>query len=74
MPSGKVRHEPACMLAHELINKVSVVIGFCNLLEEELNAKARARVRTHLAHIRTAAEEMNRHLVEHQRKVIENAS
>jgi len=62
------------MVAHALINKTSIIIGFCDLLETELKAKPKTLVRAHLDHIRTAAEEMSRHLVEHQRNLIKNAS
>lgn len=30
------KHEPVCPLAHALINKVSVVVGNCDLLLEQL--------------------------------------
>jgi hypothetical protein len=28
-------HEPACLLAHDLVNKLSVIIGNCDLLISE---------------------------------------
>jgi nitrogen-specific signal transduction histidine kinase len=27
------KYHPSCMLAHELVNKLSVVVGYCDLLK-----------------------------------------
>ncbi len=31
MKSNKARHQPACALAHEMLNKLSAIIGNCDL-------------------------------------------
>jgi hypothetical protein len=35
MQFNREQHQPACLLAHEQINKLSAIIGFCDLLIEK---------------------------------------
>ena len=34
MGSKELRHQPACMVAHDLVNKLSAIVGHCDLLNE----------------------------------------
>lgn len=39
-------HESVCLLAHDLVNKVSIILGYCDLLiEEPAGPKTAARLR-----------------------------
>jgi hypothetical protein len=55
--------QPACMLAHDLINRLAVIVGHCDLLTEDNPADSKCRKR--LALIReiayTAATELGEH-------------
>lgn len=31
-------HQPSCMLAHDMINRLTVILGFCDLLKEHTTA------------------------------------
>ena len=59
-------HEPACMIAHGMINKFADIIGHCDLLGEivEPNSEVSRRVNT----IREVARECVAELREHERK------
>jgi len=30
------KYQPSCLLAHELVNKLSVVVGYCDLLRDHV--------------------------------------
>ena len=30
------KYQPSCLLAHELVNKLSVVVGYCDLLKDHM--------------------------------------
>jgi hypothetical protein len=57
-------HNPACMLAHGLINDLSVIVGRCDLMEEQSELEAPAAV--HLTQIRDVAKAMAEKLRTHQ--------
>lgn len=65
--SGAAKHQPKCMLSHEFLNKLTVIIGSCELLLEdqgespELDAKRARRVEV----IRDIARQMAGDLKEH---------
>jgi hypothetical protein len=58
------KYQPNCVLAHDLVNKLSVIVGCCDLLKEEVpeNATCEVRLRT----IRRIAQEMAEYLKLHQ--------
>ena len=37
------RHEPACRVAHNLVNTLSAIIGHCHLLNEKIEQGRRSR-------------------------------
>jgi light-regulated signal transduction histidine kinase (bacteriophytochrome) len=39
MQSNQKKHQPACLLSHDLLNKLSAIIGFCDLLMEKAEEK-----------------------------------
>jgi len=57
-------HQPNCMMAHTLINKMSVIIGHCDLMAEQ--EQMGSPQRTHLGLIRDIARTMTEELREHQ--------
>jgi hypothetical protein len=62
-------HEPSCLLAHDLVNKLSIIIGCCDLLIEEAQPFSQSAARLGLIH--DAAECMAMKLNEHQCKLSE---
>ncbi len=64
MEKSKARNlQPACMLAHNLINRLAVIVGHCDLLTEDSPTDSKCHKR--LALIReiayTAATELSEH-------------
>jgi signal transduction histidine kinase len=57
-------HLPACVLAHELLNKLSVIVGYCDLLEEDARLDPKAQVQ--VGAIRNVALKMAEYLNTHQ--------
>jgi hypothetical protein len=62
-------HEPGCLLAHDLVNKLSVIIGNCDLLmseqmQEQVQTGSECAKRLRLIH--DAAQGIARELNEHQ--------
>jgi hypothetical protein len=57
-------HEPACLLAHDLVNKLSVIIGNCDLMTEQVQAGSECAKRLRLIH--DVAQGIARELNEHQ--------
>lgn len=48
--SNEKRHQPTCMLAHDLINKLSVIVGFCDLLSAEVAVGTKDATRLTVIH------------------------
>ena len=67
MRSKQARHQPACMAAHNMLNKLCVIIGHCDLLNEMTEQGTEGARR--LAIIREIADSAVKELVEHQRTV-----
>ncbi|MBZ5688320.1 MAG: hypothetical protein LAP86_25155 [Acidobacteriia bacterium] len=42
MKSNDTPHQPACLFAHDLINKLAVIVGFCDLLSDKLGQDAKS--------------------------------
>jgi len=57
------KYQPNCLLAHELINKISVVVGHCDLVKDVTDNPA---VHTRLQTIRNIATEIAASLTKHQ--------
>jgi hypothetical protein len=58
------RRQPVCLLAQSLLNKVSAIVGFCDLLKEE--AKEGTVCARRLASVRDLAVSAAEELVEYQ--------
>ena len=58
------KYQPNCILAHELVNKLSVIVGHCDLLTEHVSEDARLLKR--LLTIREIAKSMAKDLNDHQ--------
>jgi hypothetical protein len=67
MASERKRHEPACMIAHNLISKLAAIVGRCDLLNEK--TKQCDGAAQHIAVIREIADCAIKELTEHQRQV-----
>ena len=69
------KYQPSCMLAHELINKMAVIIGYCDLMDDQ--APTDSNYRKRLGIIRGLANNMVVELRRHQcniRKIAEEAT
>ena len=57
------KYQPSCFLAHELVNKLTVIVGHCGLLEghapEDAECMNRIQAISELA--KGMAEELNKH-------------
>jgi hypothetical protein len=69
MLSKRKRDQPASVAVHDLINKLSVIIGHCDLLGEITQAGTEPARRIGL--IRELAKEAARDLTERQKKLTE---
>ena len=67
MSSKAGRHDAACMIAHKLIEKFSVIVGYCDLLIEKMEPNTEHARR--MAVIREVADSAVKELVEHQHQV-----
>jgi len=67
-PNGG-RHKPACLLAHDLVNKLAVIVGHCNLLSEHVEEGSEPAKRVRLIH--EVAKDMAKELTEHQCQLAE---
>lgn len=65
--SKRACDRPICLLAHELVNKVSVIVGRCDLLGDLVATDAGSA--KHLKVIRDMAMSMAESLNEHQRQL-----
>ncbi len=64
---SKERHQPAFMVAHDLVNKLSAIVGHCDLLIEETEQGTEHARRLTL--IRDTANTAAKELKEHQRQL-----
>ena len=67
MDSKGKSHEPVCMVAHDLVNKLAAIVGHCDLLGEMTEPGTEYARR--LAKIRGIAESAVNELNEHRRKI-----
>ena len=67
---GNSRHEPTCMLAHSLIDKLANLVNYCDLLNHEVESGSRVTQRVSV--IQKIAREVIEELVDHQRKLAES--
>jgi hypothetical protein len=65
MSSERAHHEPACMVAHDLISRLAAIVGRCDLLDEATRQSAGSA--KHIAAIRDIAETVIEEIVDHQR-------
>ena len=63
--SAVEKHQPACFLAHDLVNKLSAIVGFCQLLTEKAGQQDSERL-NRLSVIHDLAQSAAKHLTEHQ--------
>jgi len=61
--NGK-QYQPSCLLAHSLINKLSVIVGRCDLLKEKTPEESECYQR--LMAIRDLAKSMAEEITQHQ--------
>lgn len=62
--SNRECYQPACLFAHHLISKLSIIVGACDLASEQKEPGTEYAM--HLALIRDTAKEMAKELVAHQ--------
>ncbi len=67
MQSKRENHHPTCTIVHTFLNKLSVIVGNCDLLIEKMEPGSE-HVRR-LAVIREVAETAAKEIVGHQRQV-----
>ena len=58
------KHQPSCNLAHDLVNKLSIIVGNCDLIEGKAEDSPVCRHRLQI--IRRVAMEMAKVLQHHQ--------
>ena len=63
MHSTGKKHQPACLLAHDLVNKLTAIIGYCDLLIEKAEEETECAKRLRLIHnlAKSAAKELAEH-------------
>jgi hypothetical protein len=69
MQSNAEKHRPPCLLAHDLLNKLSAMIGFCDLWiekaeQQSTNEEFMKRLVSIQALAKSAAEELKEHQCE----------
>jgi len=66
--SAQDKHQPKCWLSHHFINKLSVIIGSCQLLQERVEESDHldSECIHRLAVIMQVAKEMSKELKEHE--------
>lgn len=67
MGSTGEKHQPACLLAHNLVNKLSAIIGYCDLLMEKAEDETECAKQLRLIH--NLAKSAAKELAEHQCKL-----
>ncbi len=55
--------EPTCMLAHHLMNKLSIIVGYCEMMSDEAQEGSELAKRLRVMH--DGATEMAKELGEH---------
>jgi hypothetical protein len=65
MQSHTEKHQPRCVVAHDVVNKLSAIIGFCDLLKERVEEHD-AECAKRLGLIHDLAQSAAKELVEHQ--------
>jgi len=60
---GRFKNQPTCIMAHDLLNKLTVIIGGCDLLEEKASDSECVRL---ILAIRDSAKAMADELKQHQ--------
>ncbi len=65
MKSKDKKHQPACLLAHDLVNRLSAIIGCCDLLIEKAEPQGDGCMKQLVA-IKDLAESAVKTLAEHQ--------
>jgi hypothetical protein len=58
------KYQPSCNLAHGLVNKLSVIIGYCDLLKDEAPEDSECQKR--LDAVRAITKDMAAELLRHQ--------
>jgi hypothetical protein len=56
-------YQPSCLLAHELVNKLSVVVGYCDLLTDQMpeDSVGQGQLRKIREIAKAMVEELNAH-------------
>ena len=67
--SNRESYQPTCLFAHHLINKLSTIVGSCDLASEQVEPGT--EYAKHLAFIRNTAKQIARELIVHQRQLTE---
>ena len=67
--SNRECYQPACHFAHHLIDKLSLIVGSCDLASDQ--TEPGTEYAKHLALIRDTAKEIARELIVHQRQLPE---
>jgi hypothetical protein len=60
--TNRVRHQPTCLLSHYFINKLTVIIGSCQILQEK--AERSDRFDTECTHRLAVIEEVAKGMVD----------
>ena len=58
------KYQPSCNLAHGLVNKLSVIVGYCDLAKDDVPEDSKCR--KHMEAIRSIAKNMAEELLRHQ--------
>jgi len=66
MPVNTAHHEPASIVAHNLVNKLSAIVGFCDLLYEKIEKDADPESAKQIGLIHDLAKSAAQELIEHQ--------
>ena len=59
------KHQPPCLLAHDVVNKLSAIVGFCDLLVENVKRRDTECVKRVMS-IQELAKSAAEDLIEHQ--------
>ncbi len=70
--SNEIHYGPACLLAHHLVDKLSVIVGYCDLLTEQTELDRENAMRLRL--VRDMAKAMAEKLATNQCQPAETAS
>jgi light-regulated signal transduction histidine kinase (bacteriophytochrome) len=65
MHSNGDKHQPSCLVAHDVVNKLSAIIGFCDLLKERVEPHD-SECAKRLGLIHDLAQSAAKELVDHQ--------